>query len=110
MAFVVTEPCVGCKYSDCVAVCPVDAFREGQNFLVIDPKECIDCGACVPACPTEAIYLSDDVPSEWTEYIALNAELSRSWPTIVNQKKPLPGADGLKGQKNKRGLLSKEPA
>ena len=49
MAFVVTEPCIGCKYGDCVGVCPVDAFREGENFLVIEPNECIDCGACVPA-------------------------------------------------------------
>ena len=56
MAYVVTEPCINCKYTNCAAVCPVDAFREGPNFLTIDPLECIDCDACVPECPVEAIY------------------------------------------------------
>ena len=56
MAYVVAEPCIKCKYTDCVEVCPVDCFYEGPNFLVIHPDECIDCGACEPACPTKAIF------------------------------------------------------
>jgi len=56
MAYIVTEPCVNCKYTNCAAVCPVDAFREGPNFLVIDPDECIDCDACVAECPVGTLY------------------------------------------------------
>ena len=58
MTYVVTETCIKCKYTDCVDVCPVDCFREGPNFLVIDPDECIDCTLCVAECPDEAIYVS----------------------------------------------------
>src|SRR5207237_8124851 len=73
MAFVVAEPCIACKYTDCVAVCPVDCFYEGANFLVIHPDECIDCGACEPVCPTKAIFPEDDLTDKWKEYPALNA-------------------------------------
>ena len=62
MTYVVTESCIRCKYTDCVDVCPVDCFREGPNFLVIDPDECIDCTLCVAECPVEAIFAEDDVP------------------------------------------------
>src|SRR5258706_111041 len=64
MTYVVTESCIRCKYTDCVDVCPVDCFREGPNFLVIDPDECIDCTLCVAECPVEAIYAEDDVPPD----------------------------------------------
>ncbi len=60
MTFLVTEKCIRCKYMDCVEVCPVDCFYEGENTLVINPDECIDCGACVPACPPDAVYESED--------------------------------------------------
>ncbi len=109
MPFVVTEPCVKCKYTDCVAVCPVDCFHEGENMLVIDPVECIDCGACVPECPVEAIYLDEDVPDKWQEYIALNERLAESWPVISEQKDPLPDADDWKGKEGKRALISEAP-
>ena len=56
MAFVVTESCIECKHTDCVEVCPVDCFYEGENMLVIHPDECIDCGVCEPECPAEAIH------------------------------------------------------
>src|SRR6056297_1415296 len=72
MAYVVTEPCVNCKYTNCAAGCPVDAFREGPNFLTIDPLECIDCDACVSECPVEAIYPDDEVPEKCEHYIELN--------------------------------------
>lgn len=85
MTFVVTGSCIRCKYTDCVEVCPVDCFREGPNFLVIDPDECIDCNLCVPECPVDAIYADDDVPENQQEYIELNARLAKDWPAITTQ-------------------------
>jgi ferredoxin len=77
-----------------VDVCPVDdCFREGPNFLVIDPVTCIDCSLCVPECPAEAIFAADDVPPEQEHYIQLNAELAKVWEPINNAKDPLPDAD-----------------
>ena len=72
MPHVVTEACVNHKYQDCVAVCPVDAFREMPTYLVIDPDECIDCGACISECPVEAIFEESDVPSHLIEWIEKN--------------------------------------
>ena len=69
MTFVVTENCIKCKYTDCVEVCPVDCFHEGENFLVIDPDECIDCSLCVPECPIDAIYAEEDVPEDQIHFI-----------------------------------------
>ena len=73
MTHVVTEACIRCKYTDCVDVCPVDCFREGPNFLTIDPDECIDCGACEPACPVSAIFAEDDVPDDQEAFKEINA-------------------------------------
>ena len=89
MAFVVTEPCFGCKYTDCVVVCPADCFYEGEQMLFIDPEQCLDCGACESECPVHAIYYEDNVPAEWREYIALNAEMSKKCPNITERKTPL---------------------
>ena len=89
MTYVVTDACVKCKYTDCVDVCPVDCFREGPNFLVIDPDECIDCTLCVAECPVEAIYAEDDVPAQMHDFIALNVELAKTWPAIIEKKEPL---------------------
>lgn len=94
MAYVVGEACIRCKYTDCVDVCPVDdCFREGENFLVIDPVTCIDCGLCVPECPADAIFAEDDAPDDQLDYVALNAELAPLWPAINSPKTPLPDAD-----------------
>ena len=93
MTFVVTENCIKCKFTDCVDVCPVDCFREGPNFLVIDPDECIDCTLCVPECPAEAIFAEDDVPDGQQQFIALNAELAKLWPTVTESKEALADAD-----------------
>ena len=101
MTYVVTENCIKCKYTDCVDVCPVDAFREGPNMLVIDPEECIDCTLCVPECPAEAIFAEDDVPDAQQAFTALNAELAKVWPTIVERKDALPGADDQNGVPDK---------
>ena len=73
MTYVVTENCIRCKYTDCVDVCPVDCFREGPNFLVIDPEECIDCDACAESCPVDAIFSEDQVPGDLQSYIQKNA-------------------------------------
>jgi len=95
MTYVVAEPCINCKYTDCVAVCPVDAFREGPNFLTIHPDDCIDCDACVAECPVEAIFPDDEVPEKWEHYIELNERLAELWDdAVINESKdPLPDAD-----------------
>jgi ferredoxin len=97
MAYVVTEACIKCKYTDCVDVCPVDCFHEGPNFLVIDPDECIDCTLCVPECPVEAIFAEDDLPDNQKAFIALNAELAKQWPAIIERKAPPADADSWRG-------------
>ena len=89
MTHVVAEPCFNCKYTDCVDVCPVDCFHEGPNFLVIDPEECIDCEACVPECPVEAIFHEDNLPEEWLPFKELNAEMAAKLPVITEKKEPL---------------------
>ncbi len=105
MAFVVAEPCIKCKYTDCVDVCPVDCFHEGANMLVIDPDECIDCGACEPECPTNAIFSEDDLPEKWSEYLEINKNLTPDWPVISTKKDPLPEAEEFKDVESKRALL-----
>jgi ferredoxin len=88
MTYVVTDPCINCKHTNCAAVCPVDAFREGPNFLTIDPLECIDCDACVAECPVEAIFPDDEVPLAWEHYIDLNEKLAEQWQDkFINQTK-----------------------
>jgi ferredoxin len=106
MTFVVTENCINCKYTDCVEVCPVDCFHEGPNFLVIDPDECIDCALCEPECPAEAIVSEDDLPPEMAEFLQINAEKSKIWPSITAHKEALPDADQWKATKDKRKLLA----
>jgi len=89
MPHVVTEPCIGCKNTVCVTVCPVDCFREDDQCLWIDPDECIDCGACVPECPVDAIFEASKVPEKWRNFIQINAEKSKTCPVISEQKEPL---------------------
>jgi ferredoxin len=74
MAYVVTQPCHDCKYTDCVVVCPVECFYQDESMLYIDPLECIDCECCVPECPVEAIFRDSNVPAHWLQFVALNAE------------------------------------
>ncbi len=93
MAYIVAEPCIKCKFTDCVAVCPVDCFYEGETMLVISPDECIDCGACEPECPVTAIFEEDDLPEKWNKYIEINERLATEWPVITEQKEPLDTAD-----------------
>jgi ferredoxin len=108
MTFVVGEPCIKCKYTDCVEVCPVDCFYEGPNMLVINPDECIDCALCEPECPIDAIFSEDELPEHQTEFLMLNKDLSNSWRNIVESKQPLPDAEQWKHTANKRQFLKQE--
>ena len=109
MSHVVTEPCIKCKYTDCVAVCPVDCFHEGANSLVIDPDECIDCGACVDECPVHAIYPEEDVPAKWSDYVGLNKEYAGQWPVINAKQDPLPTAEEFKDVEDKKSHFDPNP-
>ena len=97
MAHVVCEPCHDCKYTDCVVVCPCECFYEDGSMLYIDPEHCIDCEACVPECPVEAIFQDVNVPTAWTSFVALNAERSAAiiasgQGSIVERKEAKEGA------------------
>ena len=94
MTFVVTEVCIKCKYTDCVEVCPVDCFYEGENMLVINPDECIDCGVCEPECPIEAILPDSDPKAD--EWIEINRKYSEEWANITIKKDALPEAETYK--------------
>ena len=107
MAFVVTESCIKCKYTDCVEVCPVDCFHEGPNMLVIDPDECIDCTLCEPECPVEAILAEEDVSEEQRQFVQLNAELSKEWPVISERKDAPEDADDWKDRTDKLQYLER---
>jgi len=132
MTYVVADPCVKCKYTDCVAVCPVDCFYEGKNSIAINPDECIDCGACEPECPTTAIFEESELPAKWNVYKDINAVVSGAkqpgdvdtgtwpehlkaqldsfsvWPNITEQKPALPGADDAQKEENKISALTLE--
>ena|SRR6056300_1619672 len=107
MAFIVTDSCIECKHTDCVEVCPVDCFYEGENFLVINPDECIDCGLCEPECPVDAIFSEDELPADQIKFIEINEELSKEWPNISQKKDALPQAEKYKNQNDKFNLLKR---
>ncbi len=109
MAHIVAEPCIKCKFTDCVAVCPVDCFHEGVNMLTIDPDECIDCGACVDECPVHAIFPEEDLPEKWKEFIQINAEYAPKWPVINATREPLPTAEEARDVEGKRKDFIPEP-
>lgn len=93
MAHVVTEPCRDCKYTDCVVVCPMECFYGDDRQLYIDPDDCIDCGACQPECPVEAIFLDVDVPDRWKGYVPLNADRVKALKPAgarVTERQPRP--------------------
>lgn len=106
MTYVVTEKCIGCRHGDCVEVCPTDSFHMGPNMLAINPSACIDCGACVPACPEQAIFSSSKTPDK--RFIALNAKLVTQWPKIdAKPEGPLPGHEAMKSITDVKERLSK---
>ncbi len=99
MTYVVTEACIKCKFTDCCEVCPVDAFYEGENMLVINPDECIDCGVCEPECPAEAILPdSDDNAEQW---VSVNEEYASKWPNITRKNDPPEDAKKFQEEEDK---------
>jgi ferredoxin len=99
MTYVVTDNCIACKYTDCVEVCPVDCFYEGENMLVIHPDECIDCGVCEPECPADAIR--PDTEPDMEKWVEFNRKYSEMWPVIITKKDPLPEAEARDGEAGK---------
>jgi ferredoxin len=90
----VTGACVNCKYTTCVTVCPVDCFYEGENMLVINPEECIDCGVCIPECPAKAIFPdTEGDPGEIAKWIEVNSKYSKQWPKITKEKSAMHDAE-----------------
>jgi len=89
VTYLVTDNCIKCKHTDCVSVCPVDCFYEGDDMLVINPDECIDCGVCEPECPADAIFLEDALPEpERIKWLEINTTYSYEWPNITDKKDP----------------------
>lgn len=105
MTYLVTENCIKCKHTDCVAVCPVDCFYEGPNFLAINPDECIDCGVCVPECPIDAIVADNNRDIDVVFWTDLNKRLSQKWPNITKKQHPLPDHELWNGKEGKLNLL-----
>ena len=107
MTYVVTENCIKCHYQDCIEVCPVDCFYIGENFIVIHPDECIDCGVCEPECPAEAILPDTETPAQ--DWLEINRQYAEIWPNIT--RKGDPPADGAQwdGVAGKRAHLSPNP-
>ena len=99
MTYIVDEACIKCKLQDCIEVCPVDCFYEGENMLVIHPDECIDCGVCEPECPVEAIHPdTDDGAEKWVD---INRKYSESWPNITRKGDVPADSDDWRGVANK---------
>ena len=96
MAHVITENCHMCRFTDCVVDCPTDSFHGDDEMLYIDPNECMDCAACAPACPVEAIYAEEDVPEDQKKWIAINAERAPGLPVVSTKQDPLPTAEEKK--------------
>jgi Ferredoxin len=107
MTYVVTENCIKCKFMDCVEVCPVDCFYEGENMLVIHPDECIDCGVCEPECPAEAIVPDTEAGHE--KWLSLNAEYASLWPNITRKGAPPEDAMDWKNTPGKEAHFSANP-
>ena len=109
MTYIVKDECIKCKLMDCVEVCPVDCFYEGENMLVIKPDECIDCGVCEPECPVDAIVTdTEDENGKWLE---INKKYSELWPNINKKGIPPQDADDFRNEKDKfKKYFSEKPA
>ena len=106
MTYIVNDKCIMCKHTDCVEVCPVDCFYEGENMLVINPDECIDCGVCEPECPVDAI--ESDASQTAVPWVGFNKKYSRQWPQITKKKDPLPDAEKYANETGKMEKYFKE--
>ena len=107
MTYIVNESCIKCKYMDCVEVCPVDCFYEGENMLVIHPDECIDCGVCEPECPVDAI--KPDTEPGLEKWLDINTKYALVWPNITVKREPPPDAKDWEGKPDKAKMLSPNP-
>jgi ferredoxin len=108
MAYVVTENCIKCKYLDCVEVCPVDCFYEGDNMVAINPSECIDCGVCEPECPAEAIKADSEPGLE--KWIEINRHHAELWPNVTVKRDAAEDAQTFDGMPGKfETFFSSEP-
>jgi len=107
LTYVVNDSCIRCKTMDCVAVCPVNCFYEGENMLVIHPDECIDCGVCEPECPVDAI--TPDTEPGLEKWLSLNAEYAKIWPNITAKKTPPPDWKEWEGKADKLQYFSPKP-
>ena len=108
MTYVVDEGCIKCKHMDCVDVCPVDCFYEGENMLVIHPDECIDCGVCEPECPAEAIH--PDTKDGTEKWLKINTEYADKWPNITIVRDGPEDGEKYNGEENKfEKYFSKNP-
>ena len=107
MTYIVLDACIKCKFTDCVEVCPVDCFYEGENMLVIHPDECIDCGVCEPECPVEAI--KPDTEPGLEKWLQINTEYAEKWPNITSKKEPPPDSKEYEGMEGKEKFFSPEP-
>lgn len=102
MTYLVVDNCIKCKHTDCVEVCPVDCFYEGENFLAINPDECIDCGVCEPECPVGAIVPDNAIQGqELDKWMEINRQYSQIWPNITEKKDALQDSDEWDGVPNK---------
>ena len=95
---IVTDNCQGCRFTDCVAHCPVECFHADGERLYIDPEVCIDCSACIPACPVQAIHDVIDMPDEYLPWVEINAEKSQSLPVVRAKQDPLPTAEARRAE------------
>ena len=93
MPHIATDNCQLCRYTDCVSHCPVECFHADDERLYIDPDVCVDCGACIPACPVQAIYDVVDMPDDKEPWIAINRERAKALPVVTEKQTPLPTAD-----------------
>ena len=108
MTYLVNEKCIKCKLTDCVEVCPVDCFYEGENMLVINPEECIDCGVCEPECPIDAII--SDAEEEDEKWLKINQQYSEIWPNITLKKDALKDSSKYENEEDKfNKYFSKNP-
>ncbi len=98
MPHIVTENCRLCRFTDCVATCPVECFHADAERVYIDAKVCIDCGACIPACPVHAIYDTFDMPDDQRPWIEINAARSRELPLIIDKQPSLPTAEARRAE------------
>src|SRR6516165_2903943 len=99
MPHVVTDNCHLCRFTECVAVCPVECFHADKERIYIDPEVCIDCGACIPACPVRAIYEVIDMPDDQRRWIEVNAERARALPVVYAKQEPLPTAAARRAER-----------